>query len=270
MRFFYSMGLHFKTLRSGSSGNSALIWTARSAILIDFAPGPQRECREILSEIREFAPPVEAVVVTHAHGDHISRNAMRVLAEENIPIVCHHKVSRQIVRQHGNIHQTEIREFLGETVIGDFTVNAIEVEHAPRFTTTALTVRRSVRGSEHKISIFTDLCSYGNEHIAAALNSDLIFLEANHDMKLLEENRHPGSEWHLPNRASARFLHDVCHGSSRQPSAVVLGHLSETCNRPELPMREVHDFFAKMRSPIDFSLCCAGRFEPGETITLAR
>src|ERR1035437_245850 len=94
------MPIKFRSLCSGSGGNAALLWAGASAVLIDFAPGCQRDCRAALHEVKKTAR-VSAVLVTHAHGDHINRNSLKVLKEEGLTVRCHPEVLRQIKERHG-------------------------------------------------------------------------------------------------------------------------------------------------------------------------
>ena len=69
--------------------------------------------------------------------------------------------------------------------------------------------------------------------------SDLVVVEANHDVNLLEKGPYPyylkqrilGARGHLSNAAAAKLLVDSLEDRTR---TVVLAHLSETNNRPAL------------------------------------
>ena len=102
-----------------------------------------------------------------------------------------------------------------------------------------------------------------------AAGSDIIYLEANHDPELLARYGHPGSEFHLSNPQAADFLHRVC-AAGPAPSAVVLGHLSEDCNSPELPAAEIRNYFAAKAAPLPFSLHVTPRPGPGAEISISR
>ena len=259
--------MNFKSLCSGSSGNAALLWTAGAAVLIDFAPGCQRDCRETLRKLKQGCAALDTVLVTHAHGDHINRNSLKVLQEEGFKVLCHPAVCREIKERHGSKHAAIIHPFQEETTVGDLKVRCAQVDHSPRCFTTAF-ILTSARGRGRKASVFTDLCRFTGEHAALAADSDLLFLEANHDAELLRSFGHPGSEFHLSNLETARFLHAICGSGSRQPQAVVLGHLSDDCNAPELPEREIKAFFRSKDCRVRFKTHIAPRYEPGVILTI--
>ncbi len=243
------------------------MWTGGTAVLIDFAPGSQRACREALAEAEKTCGLPAAVLVTHAHGDHINRNSLKVLEEAGIKVLCHPGVRQQILARHGSKHAAIITSFAGQIKIGDLQVGYTEVDHAPGYHTTAFTLTTRRGRKEHKASVFTDFSGFTEAHAAFAANSDLLLLEANHDAEMLRMFGHPGSEYHLSNLKAAEFLHRVCQLGAA-PQAVVLGHLSGQCNAPHLPPKEIAEYFAGKGLPVKFKILVAGRSEPGAIIVL--
>ncbi len=260
--------IKFRALRSGSKGNALLIYTADGGLLADFAPGCQRDCRALLAEVKKKTA-LRGVLVTHAHGDHINRNSLKVLAEAGLNVYCHPKVLAQIKERHGYEYAGIIKTYESSVTVGCFTAVQAEVEHSPRCYTNALTINTVSSGRAYKAAVFTDLTRFTPEHITMAAGSDIIYLEANHDPELLARYGHPGSEFHLSNPQAADFLHRVC-AAGPAPSAVVLGHLSEDCNSPELPAAEIRNYFAAKAAPLSFTLHVTPRPGPGAEISISR
>ena len=94
------MSLCFQSLRSSSSGNCVALWTPTSSILVDCGVQRQRELGELLDAHARQAGSLDAVIVTHAHGDHAAYGSLRVLAREGIPILAHAQVVRQVRARH--------------------------------------------------------------------------------------------------------------------------------------------------------------------------
>lgn len=262
------MPLRFKSLCSGSSGNAALLWTKAGALLLDFAPGSQRRCRQALEDARALCPAIAGVLVTHAHGDHINANSLKVLREAGLQVRCHPEVARQIAMKYGSEWAPGVIPFERSAKVGDFKVAHLRVPHAPNYCTTAFVITAKADDRRRKVCLFTDLCAFTDEHVATAADADFIFLEANHDLELLKKFGHPGSEFHLSNLQAARFLHKACGAGAAQPQAVVLGHLSEECNRPHLPALEIAAYFNRKKLAVKFEVHLAARHEPGPVIVI--
>jgi phosphoribosyl 1,2-cyclic phosphodiesterase len=89
------------------------------------------------------------------------------------------------------------------------------------------------------MALATDL-GYMPPNVKAALRRiDVLLLESNHDLEMLKDGPYPWSVkqrvlsrvGHLSNLATAEFLQNDYDGSA---SFIVLGHLSESNNAPEL------------------------------------
>jgi len=262
------MSIKYRSFCSGSGGNASLLWNWAAGLLIDFAPGCQRDCRAALGEVRRAGTAAAAVLVTHAHGDHINANSLKVLRAEGLPVFCHPEVARQIKQKYGAAYAGLIKTFEHRTEIAGFTVSQSRVQHVPGYYTSAFIITAAGASRNYKVSIFTDLNAFTEEHLALAADSDLLALEANHDLELLKSHGHPGSEFHLSNLQTASFLHSICARSRRQPRAVVLGHLSEDCNAPHLPLAEIESYFGKRELPMKFKAHVSPRFAPGALITI--
>lgn len=260
------MALNFKSICSGSSGNAALLWTKTAGLLLDFAPGCQRDCRAALTAARKACPSLDTVLVTHAHGDHINSNSLKVLTEAGLKVRCHPDVADQIKKRYGAGHTPILHPFVHFVTVGGFKIEYTQVSHAPGYCTTAFIITTTGR-RRHKACLFTDLNDFTDEHVACASGADLIMIEANHDLDLLAAHGHPGSEFHLSNIKAAGFLHGICSGGA-QPHTVVLGHLSERCNRPHLPQKEVAAYFKGKGLPVKFNMHVSARHEPGPVIVV--
>ncbi len=95
------------------------------------------------------------------------------------------------------------------------------------------------RSESLRMAIATDL-GYMPPNVKAALKSiDVLLLESNHDLEMLRDGPYPWSVkqrvlsrvGHLSNHATAEFLASGYDGAA---TWIVLGHLSESNNQPEL------------------------------------
>ena len=89
--------MRMTVLASGSKGNSAVIASSRTRILVDAG----LSCRELMrrmQQVGEDASKLDAILITHEHADHVS--GLPVLARRlNIPVYFTEQTHRAWVRQ---------------------------------------------------------------------------------------------------------------------------------------------------------------------------
>jgi phosphoribosyl 1,2-cyclic phosphodiesterase len=265
-----STSLCFRSYCSSSAGNCLALWTADSCVLFDCGVTTLRDCRALLRRHRDRHGPVTALLVSHAHADHLSRQALRVLEDEGIPIRCHRKVLPHLRSRHGLDGGTlsPIQPFPDDGLtVGDFRIAAVPLSHAPGVPTFGFVIRAGCGGPRRTIVIATDFHEPANllPHLQGA---DFVFVEANHDPQLLREHFNPNSRWHLSNGRTAGLLVAALRGASRPPRNVVLGHLSEKRNRDGLALQEVRRAFSRQGMRVPFELETAPKFEASRIIPI--
>jgi phosphoribosyl 1,2-cyclic phosphodiesterase len=264
------MGFHFRSLCSSSSGNSLVIWGEKTRLLIDCGLSAQRDCRAMMAEQFPMPGDLSAVIVTHAHGDHINYSTLKVFGQYNIPVRIHEKAIGQVENKWCIGHKLpglRMATFGHEFQIGEFAVEAVRLEHMPLYHTVGFVITWMREGRRAKAVMMTDFCEWQDiaRHFADA---DFIYVEANHDLQMLRERYNPNSEYHLPNPETGKLLHAATrHG--RSPHTVMLGHLSEERNTARIAMAEVRDAFAREKEKMDFRLLAAPLHEPSEVVTIS-
>jgi phosphoribosyl 1,2-cyclic phosphodiesterase len=122
-----------------------------------------------------------------------------------------------------------------------------------------------------RMAIATDL-GYVPPNVKAQLKRlDLLLLESNHDLEMLRDGPYPWSVkqrvlsrvGHLSNEAAAQFLEADYDG---QAAYVILGHLSESNNLPELARVAAERALNCQPSLIANRLLLAGQHEPLEPV----
>jgi len=255
------MRLTFQSLCSSSAGNCLLLSSDRTTILIDCGFGSQRACRAVLDG---YGSKISAVLVTHAHGDHMSYSALKVLQGYGATVHCHEDVHDEIEARHVRRLNSPFRlaPFADcDVTIGDFCIKAVRVPHAPGCPTFGFVIRYE----NSKLVFCTDFHTPDAiaEHM---IDADFIFVESNHDLELLRKYPNYASHFHLSNPKSAALLRDTVKASRRPPQHVMLGHLSEERNSDKLALKTVRDAFKTGGVDLDFGLTCAPRRGPSEMI----
>ena len=246
------------TLASSSSGNCAVVSYGNTRVLID-AGISLRRIRDGLRRADLTPGDIDAILVTHAHTDHISGLRM---------IIKYHKtpVYSTIGAGYG-ICQTfpEAEPFLNcfeagvEFDLGDFAVRSFKTPHdAPG------SVGYTLSAGGRKIAYATDLGHVSNEVMEAALGADAAVIEANHDRDMLNSGPHPyfvkerilSERGHLANCDSGSFAARLADSGSR---CILLAHLSRDNNTPNLALSAVGHALQGNGLPAvgDIELCVA-------------
>ncbi len=267
----YPMALHFQSLRSSSSGNCLMLWTEDTRILIDCGVPAQFRCRDLLEEYAGCPSKIDAVIVTHAHTDHIRYDSLRVFEAFGIPVHCHRACLPQIFDRHRarECNRVTFRPFGKERfTVGDFAVEPFGVSHHPYFPTCGFVIRRRKDGLEKKVVIATDFNNDAGllDHFAEA---DFIFVEANHDPDLLRKYFNPNSLYHMENSRTGRLLASALERSNSAPVAIMLGHLSEERNSSDLALDTVGTILERDRPGGFPPLYAAPRRSASRVITIA-
>lgn len=225
-------------LGSGSAGNCAYLETPETRLLID-AGFSGRQIRHRLATIARSPESINGILITHEHSDHIS-GLLGLASKLQVPVYCN-RHTREAIESQMQI-QIDARLFVtGDSfVIGDVTIDTFSVPHDA-----CDPVGFLARTSAGNIGFLTDLGHVTKLVVERIRAANVLLLEANHDVKMLQENPHrPWSlkqrilsrHGHLSNDAAADVLEQIMSADLRR---VYLGHLSRDCNKPELAYQTV-------------------------------
>ncbi len=224
-------------LGSGSRGNCTLVESGGTAVLID-AGFSGVEIRRRLERIGRSLESIKAVLVTHEHNDHIS-GAGVLSRQAQIPVYANNATYRATGSRLGKLHA--LNEFgTGEPfTLDDLHVHPFAISHD-----TADPVGFVVSDGSFSFGHCTDtgkITTLIEYHLRGC---DALVLESNHDPRMLKDGPYPlylqqrvrSNRGHLANEDAARFLQKMTSGKLRN---VVLAHLSETNNMPDLALQSV-------------------------------
>jgi len=129
------------------------------------------------------------------------------------------------------------------------------------------------RGENIRMAVATDL-GYVPPNVKAALRRiDVLLLESNHDLEMLRDGPYPWSVkqrvlsrvGHLSNHATAEFLARDYDGGAQY---IVLGHLSEQNNAPELALLAAEQALGNRMSLLGNRVMLAQQSAPLASISL--
>jgi phosphoribosyl 1,2-cyclic phosphodiesterase len=218
-------------LASSSSGNSVFVSTGRTRLLID-AGLSRRETLARLEAIGESAAQLDAILITHEHSDHVC--GLPALAKSlKVPVYLT-RLTAPLIEWSETEPNVETFQAGSVFSIGDIEVASFTIPHDA-----ADPVGFCLRAGERTVGIATDL-GYLTDSIKWHLRqTDFLLLESNHDLDMLKVGPYPwsvkqrvmGRMGHLSNEVAGQFIRADLDGRT---STLVLGHLSEQNNYPEL------------------------------------
>ena len=231
----YLMALKICSIASSSKGNCIFVGSEKTRLLIDVGISFIRVKKSllVLGEYDTQTPKPLNVLVTHTHRDHIS--GIDLVVKNLGATVYSYEKSRLGFRIKSPYKTFALQPFM----VGDIQVQPIAAPHDTPC------VGFKLKNGTSVISILTDVGELSEPIIETLSESDIVFLESNHDIDMLRrgpydislKRRVLSSEGHLSNDTAAAALEKiVARGRAKQ---IILGHLSENNNTPELAERTV-------------------------------
>ena len=264
------MSARLTILASGSRGNSAIVASSRTHILVDAG----LSCRETLRRMQQAGEDphaITAILISHEHSDHIC--GLRVLARKlKVPVymtgAANDAWGRDCGREQTHLERLELFTSGRSFQIGDITVMPFTVPHDA-----ADPVAFTFRIDGVKIGIATDL-GYMPASVGQHLRGcDLLMVESNHDLEMLRIGPYPWSVkqrvmsrvGHLSNAALAEFFSGDYDGGA---AFLVLAHLSEQNNHPEVAREAAERALEPRRNLLFNRLLLASQWNALESIRL--
>lgn len=235
--------LKFCPLASGSKGNSLLVATEKTRILID-AGLSLRQLRLRLAEIGMALEDIDAVIITHEHSDHIS-GLEPLFTKCGIPIFANAETAKAISEILGQPLKFKIFSSEESFEYGQIQFCPFTLPHDA-----ADPVGFTVTAGGTKLGVCADL-GFASSLVKAMLKDcQILYVEANHERDRVHACNRPalykqrvlGRQGHLSNQECADLLAEVLHSDTRQ---IYLAHLSSECNSPALALEIVSERLAK-------------------------
>ncbi len=249
------MGIKFCSLSSGSDGNCQYIETGKSRILID-AGFSGKKIEGLLSSIGVCPTTLDGIFVTHEHIDH-SRGVGVLSRRYDLPIFANNNTWIGMNSIVGKISEKNTQIFNTDDYldIKDITINPILVSHDALEPVGYIIFYKNV-----KISIITDTGWVKDSIIGKIKDSNLYLMESNHDVDMLKKGSYPWSlkqrilskHGHLSNDDAADVLGNVLSGNGE---TVLLAHLSQDNNRPDLAYNTVRNSIMGLGLDVDNDMC---------------
>ena len=232
--------MRFRILGSGSSGNSALIITEGSRILLDVGFSARR-LSGLLAPSGESIDRIDAVFVTHEHGDH-SSGIESLKKYPHLKFFANSATARAIQKTLTWSPSWQIFETGTSFQYRDLDIESFPIPHDAqdpvgfRFTHG---LDCDLFSPRRTLAWVTDL-GHAPPHVRDRIReSDVVVVEANHCHRMLEAD--PKRSWTLKRRIGCRHGHLsnermtelLASAVSARWRRVYLAHMSRDCNSRE-------------------------------------
>jgi phosphoribosyl 1,2-cyclic phosphodiesterase len=268
------MSVSVSVLASGSRGNSTIVQSSSTRILVDAGIS----CRETFKRMKAAGDDphsLSAIVITHEHTDHVS--GLLVLARKlKIPVymtgATHQAWSRSMRNQKGDLPELPKLETFSSSdgfQIGDIEVKSFRISHDA-----ADPVGFTFRAEGVKVGFATDFGLVLENMKYSLRGCDILVIESNHDREKLKTGSYPWSvkqrimerTGHLSNEKLAEFFATDYDGHA---SFIVLAHLSEENNHPEIALRAAEKALSSRQQTLwESRVLVAAQAEPMQPIRL--
>ncbi|MDR1530036.1 MAG: MBL fold metallo-hydrolase [Burkholderiales bacterium] len=223
--------MRFAALGSGSEGNALIVEAGTTRIMIDCGFGIRETVRR-LARLNVTPESIDAILVTHEHGDH-AHGMIAFSGKYQIPVSMTHGTRDAL---NGKCVDISCRTFDSHDTleIGDLRVTAFPVPHDAREP-----VQFIVSDGKRRLALLTDTGTSTaciEDHITGC---DAIVIECNYDSEMLRNNtqypdflkrRISGRYGHLRNEDASKILTTVDCSRLRH---VIAAHLSQKNNHPD-------------------------------------
>ena len=253
-------------LGSGSRGNSVLMQSGNTRLLIDAGFGT-RTIAKRLKSIGVDPRSIQGVVVTHEHTDH-AKGAAAGAARWGWQIYTTAGTrGASVTLLDSHTHTLVANEPL---TIGDAVIHPISVSHdaTDPVAVIATDITDGVRAAiVYDLGMMSEPLQKAIEHV------EILVIESNHDGDMLRNGPYPASlkrrisshHGHLSNRAAGIAAARCAH---RGLSHVVLAHLSETNNTPGIATESMRR--ALTRTQFRGTITAAPQDHPCRPVSAAR
>lgn len=260
---------NFCSLYSGSSGNSLLVQTENTKLLID-AGVSSKKIEHALSGLNIDPSSINGILITHEHSDHVQ--GLGTFAKKyDLPVFVNQKTLDAMPKQKEKILEKNIKNIKIEEKfeIGDLKIKPFSIPHDA-----ANPCGFNILKDDKKISIATDIGHMTNGILKNLEDSIFVLLESNYDPEVLKFSRYPyplkariaGPTGHLSNELAGKTIAYLLKSGLQQ---AMLGHLSKESNFPELAYKTVIEEIISKNSNYNensLKLGVASRDNPGNIL----
>lgn len=249
-------------LSSGSKGNSTYVETSSHKYLIDLG----RNKKYIIDKLKEIdvkPQDIDFILISHSHDDHVS--ALEGFIKTYKTNVC---VTEEILKNLPQLKNYENLIIYDENIaLPEDIITSIKVSHDSNDARNFI-----IEDGKYSLCYITDTGYINHKYFKVLENRTIYLFESNHDIEMLQTGPYPAwlkkrvlsDTGHLSNISAGVYLSKFIGKDTKK---VILMHLSETNNKPEVALKTVKDTFKEYDVKFD-NISCASQNEISEVINL--
>ena len=237
--------MFYNIIASGSKGNATIVKYKRTVILIDMGISLER-LNEGLEEISLKLEDIDAAIFTHDHADHI-RGIKFISPKKEYAL------------------EGTLPSSLSNVLYLNKPIKIKDIEITPFLTSHDATNPCGYKlvGGNETMVYMTDTGIFLEENIPLIKNPTYLIIESNHDIKMLLKTNRPfelkdrimSDHGHLCNEDSALAAIQIIGDNTKE---IILAHLSEEANTPELALEAYKKVFNHFHINMDkYCIKCA-------------
>lgn len=242
--------MFFDIINSGSKGNATVVFTKEATILIDDGVA-NYVIEDELKKFHKTLKDIDFVLITHNHTDHIK--GVKTFSPKKI-----YSLEGTMPGSLSNIIEINV-----PFKLNDATVIAFPTSHDAINPCGYL-----IESEGEKLVYMTDTGVYLSSNTPLIKNPDYLIIESNHDIQMLLHTNRPmlliqrimSDYGHLCNEDSAFAALEIIGNNTKE---IVLAHLSEEANTPELALAAYEKVFKYANKDIKkYQVRCAHQHDP--------
>lgn len=242
--------MFFDIINSGSKGNATLVFTKDATFLVDMGI-PIKTIEDELYKFNKTINDITAVLITHNHADHY--RSIKAFSPKKM-----YSLEGTIPGSLSNVIE----------VFKPFEVKDTKITAFPTSHDASNPCGFVFESEGEKLVYMTDTGVYLSSNTSLLKNPDYLIIESNHDIQMLLHTNRPmeliqrilSDYGHLCNEDSAFASIEIIGDNTKE---IVLAHLSEEANTPELALKAYEKVFEYARININrYKVRCANQHIP--------